>query len=301
MNFFNLENSGDFLDLERTNFVIAEALATNQPFLAARIGSTELRATIRSLGRREDSFNGKVSRFLRHGDLPFFSGYQNRKLNFDSGFFPINRRAVDQFAETMVEALMEVDLLGSWNRREQELSWAFRGASLTRLSHLEPFFSRQPWTHALRERRVLVIHPFAKTIEKQYFENRQGLFPQPNFLPIFELLTLEAVQSLGKPDSRFKDWFEGLDWMTENALGQEFEVALVGCGAYGLPLAARLKKSGKRVLHLGGATQVLFGIRGRRWEQTPKFKQLMNENWVRPRADETPVQHYRVGGGGSYW
>jgi hypothetical protein len=34
----------------------------------------------------------------------------------------------------------------------------------------------------------------------------------------------------------------------------------------GLPLAAAIKAMGRPALHLGGALQLLFGIRGRRWE-----------------------------------
>ena len=37
----------------------------------------------------------------------------------------------------------------------------------------------------------------------------------------------------------------------------DFEVALIGCGAYGLPLAAHVKRLGKKAVHLGGATQNL--------------------------------------------
>ena len=39
---------------------------------------------------------------------------------------------------------------------------------------------------------------------------------------------------------------------------------------------------------MGGATQILFGIKGRRWEEIPFFQNLINEYWVRPSIDETP-------------
>jgi hypothetical protein len=77
-------------------------------------------------------------------------------------------------------------------------------------------------------------------------------------------------------------------------------VALLGCGAYGLPLAAAIKRSGRQAIHLGGALQVLFGIRGRRWEQIPKIAALMNDHWIRPSEAETPVSAVRVDQG-CYW
>ena len=47
----------------------------------------------------------------------------------------------------------------------------------------------------------------------------------------------------------------------------DFDVAIIGCGAYGFPLAAKLKQAGKQAIHLAGATQLLFGIKGKRWEE----------------------------------
>lgn len=81
-------------------------------------------------------------------------------------------------------------------------------------------------------------------------------------MPEFELKVLKAVQTLaGGQDDRFTDWFEALDYMYCEALKMEFDVAIIGCGAYGMPLAAKLKQAGKKAVHLGGVTQILFGIK----------------------------------------
>ena len=58
-------------------------------------------------------------------------------------------------------------------------------------------------------------------------------------------------------------------------------------------------------MHLGGATQLLFGIRGKRWEDENYNKQynysaLMNEYWVRPSEDEIPDGAKKVEGA-CYW
>lgn len=42
---------------------------------------------------------------------------------------------------------------------------------------------------------------------------------------------------------------------------RDYDIALIGCGAYGFPLAAHIKRSGKKAVHLGGALQLLFGIK----------------------------------------
>ncbi len=112
---------------------------------------------------------------------------------------------------------------------------------------------------------MLVIHPFENTIRKQY-EKKDLLFENPDVLPDFKLLTLKAVQSIGNKSNGFGDWFEALDFMYDEALKRDFDVAILGCGAYGLPLAARLKQAGKQVIHLGGSVQILFGIKRNRWD-----------------------------------
>ena len=88
--------------------------------------------------------------------------------------------------------------------------------------------------------------------------------------------------------------------MEERISKIDFDVALLGCGAYGLPLAASIKRMGKKAVHLGGATQILFGIKGKRWEEIPKIAKLFNENWVRPSEEERPDNFSEIEGG-SYW
>jgi hypothetical protein len=61
-----------------------------------------------------------------------------------------------------------------------------------------------------------------------------------------------------------------------------------------------IKAMQRPALHLGGALQLLFGIRGRRWQAMPRYAALMNEFWVRPLPQETPAAAASVDGG-CYW
>lgn len=76
---------------------------------------------------------------------------------------------------------------------------------------------------------------------------------------------IRAVQSLGG-NSQFKDWFEALEYMKTEIDKVDYDICLIGAGAYGFPLAAHVKRQGKQGVHLGGALQLLFGIKGKRWE-----------------------------------
>ena len=60
----------------------------------------------------------------------------------------------------------------------------------------------------------------------------------------------------------------------------EFDVAIIGNGSWGMPLAAHIKLMGKVAIHLGGATQLLFGISGKRWENWKPYRAMMNEHWT---------------------
>lgn len=78
-----------------------------------------------------------------------------------------------------------------------------KGLNICELGSLEPWFSDYPWSAALKGKKVLVIHPFSETIQKQY-KNREYIFPNTEILPEFELQTLKAVQTIaGEMGSRW--------------------------------------------------------------------------------------------------
>ena len=79
-----------------------------------------------------------------------------------------------------------------------------------------------------------------------------------------------------------------------------YDVAITGAGAYSLPLAAHARDTGHAVVQMSGATQLLFGIKGKRWDAHPQISKLYNDAWTRPAASEQPQNKERVEGG-SYW
>ena len=158
----------------------------------------------------------------------------------------------------------------------------------------------ESWCKALEGKKVLVIHPFEDTIKSQY-ARREKIWSNPTFLPDFELITYNAVQTLGGMNAeKYGDWFEALELMKNDIRKIDFDIALIGCGAYGFPLAAECKRMGKKAVHLGGQTQMVFGILGKRWEEIPYYKQFINEYWVRPSQDEKP-ENFKSIENGCYW
>lgn len=295
-----LANSRPSLSAIHANERIKELISGESAMMVARFGSTELRATYRSVLRKTRTGPEKLYALVARLEPPFWTKGQYRNLMTQSGFFPITRNGIDRFVNLMLDSSSEVDLLGSWVPGENVLAEELAHVEVAELESLEPFHVPNPWSAELAGLKVLVIHPFSDTIERQFAKSRHRLFPGTDILPDFDLGVMAAVQSLDSRDLQFRDWFEALDYMTEEALSRDFDVAILGCGAYGFPLAARLKQFGKKAIHLGGVTQLLFGIKGKRWDARDAYRSMYNSSWTRPSGSETPRTAGRVDGG-IYW
>jgi len=49
-----------------------------------------------------------------------------------------------------------------------------------------------------------------------------------------------------------------------------------------------------------GMVQMLFGIKGKRWDLKPISKELYNSSWIRPSMEERP-EHANEVENGCYW
>ena len=265
--------------------LITSWIEESRPFLVSRLGSVESRLLGESIYKR--------SRWSRK---------TLKEAHRNAGIFPVHPSTLSEVAAHLKRGLSQVDLLAQWQSPYQvRIILDHLGDSAFRcdLSSLEPWWMDVPWTLALAGKKVLVVHPFAATICSQY-QRRELLFQDRSILPQFDLITLRPPQTLGHGTEGFGSWIEALDHLIAQVGEIEFDVALIGCGAYGMPLGAAIKGMGKPCIHLGGALQLLFGIRGRRWEAMPQYASLMNDSWVRPSPDETPGAASKVDGG-CYW
>jgi hypothetical protein len=217
----------------------------------------------------------------------------------NAGFFPVTDESLGAFGGRMIQEMQNIDVLGSWLPQEVNVLEFMKHAIIVNLADLEPYYHFRPWSEALEGKKVLVIHPFEQSIQQQY-RRREVLFKDQRVLPKFELVTLKAVQSIAGNDPGFRTWFDALDWMCEKVAQIKFDVAIIGAGAYGLPLASYVKSLGRKAVHLGGATQILFGIQGKRWDERPFFRELYNQYWIRPLSSEVPDNH-RCVEEGCYW
>lgn len=295
-------------DPDKVSKDLYDLLSSDKPCMIGRFGCTELACISNYLSIKSS----------RHNVFDYIKGKQDawwwkKSLMIQSrdwsGIFPSTEEILGKFCELMLEDMNEVDYLGGWDENEVSILSRIERVPKSVLGYLEPFFVANPWSRILEGKKVLVVHPFVKTIKKQY-ENRDKLFKNKLILPKFDLITIKAVQSIGGNCDNFDNWFDALNYMKNEIDKTNYDIALIGCGAYGFPLAAYVKRMGKKSVHLGGSLQLLFGIKGKRWEdklygsqttgETGLYTQLINEYWVRPDETEKPINAINVENG-CYW
>ncbi len=259
------------LNKEDANVLIIKKISSKKPLMISRYGSVEF--------------------------YTFTTGKGIDELYNNAGFFPKDDSLIKEFQNIYYEASREIDILGIWFYKYAGISHWKRKIRLIKtlpnINYLIELHTLNPyennWVTALESKRVLVVHPFKSSIEKQYARREKiGLLPKLKGLEI-----IQAVQTIADVnDSRFQNWFEALDYMKKEISTKEFDICLIGCGAYGLPLAAYVKNMGKQAIHVGGALQLLFGIKGRRWEV--EYGYQFDENWIYPFEEDKPIGAEKV-------
>ena len=258
-------------DSIQANAYLYEKLQSGEPFSASRIGFAEM-----------DFF----SIIDRKGTKKINPSSEMSKI-FDG-----KPELMEKYVEELRRAYRNTDLFIAWYQffRESKLisKYGKRDARCTDSAVLEPFYMEKPWTRALEGKKVLVISPFSKTIENQY-SRIQKIYPN-GFMPRFELQTIQSVwytATTGK-DERFATWHDALEYLRNQIKARDFDVALLSCGPFGVPLLSTIKEMGKQGIYVGGVLQLYFGIRGNRWDTWYHYDDLYNEYWVRPGEDNRP-------------
>ena len=264
------------------NDIISSYFLSSQPFMVSRAADIAC----------------KIASCVIFKKIPIFEHLKKQAL-VNMGVYPNDEDNLQKFAHDYCDSIKNVDVMGVW--AVPDYDWLVNTycpqAHYTRLWGLEPYHHPNPWSEHLRNKKVLVIHPFEQSIINNY-KNRDQLFENKNVLPKFELKTIKAEQNLSNKNSNY---FESMQRMQDRIASVDFDIAIIGCGASGLPIASFIKKElHKTAIHMGGATQILFGIIGRRWEAYPQTRKLINQHWTRPLPEEIPDSAMLVEGG-CYW
>lgn len=224
-----------------------------------------------------------------------------RRLFTTAGVFPISFQEFWKFLGAYHDAVRKLDGVFLWQKEpflacyeaavvEGELSQARVLNGLTLSPCLVPHLSHLRW---------LVVSPFVQTMKSQLAKlgklHPTGRGDWRDTARRCRFVACPQLASVTK--SPYQSWSAGLaDLRKQIAKAEDFDVLIVGAGAWSLPLLLAAKERGKIGIHMGGPTQSIFGIKGGRWDH----QGIYTRDWARPLPVEMPAQRFRMEQG-AYW
>jgi hypothetical protein len=145
----------------------------------------------------------------------------------------------------------------------------------------------------LRGRRVLIVSPFAELLCARAtpgcFEAVWSASGRRWFEPASVEAMLVPYGYDGEVRERWGDSLTLFDSLAAELRGRDFDVALIGAGGLGVPLANEARRQGRVGLSIGGHLQAMFGVAGARWRRDPQWRDLhINAAWIDVPAELRP-------------
>ena len=236
------------------------------------------------------------------------------RLERHAGVWPATLASVDAWAKEYVNSLYLLDAAAAgWfkplaNDELEMMAKLAPQATLMPLRALEPYYVEPPlrWSAALAGKKVAVVTSFAVTaqgqIGKRLWDAQESLLPPTtewSFIRSGYCPSVAGSSPCGWPEG-INSWQAAVEYLVDAVRFTGASVALIGCGGIGMLVAARLRRIGISAIVMGGAVQVLFGIRGRRWQTHPVIGDFWTYDWVAPSEEETPDAARSIEGG-CYW
>jgi hypothetical protein len=150
----------------------------------------------------------------------------------------------------------------------------------------------------MNNKNILVISSFDGLIQQQFKSgNLKKIYP--NFPNIKKLNTIKFPYCFHN-NGPHQNYFETLDIIFEEIKQIDFDIAILGCGAYGHMLCHKIDKHlNKDSIYVGGSIQTLFGIISSREKEHGKIK--YNEYWISDIPTEYRPANYKLIENGCYW
>ena len=241
-----------------------------------------------------------------------FSNKFNRAvLEKNAGIFP--SEIYGKWLNKSTEATRASDVLATgWYEPLKDVEQVFLSglkckAKQIPLRSLEPYYVPlgMRWTALLSGQSISVVSCFTETMKKQVLQ-LDKVWPNKIFPSDIRWNWIQTghppsvAQGKNEWPSQITNSIEAVDWIVSEVVRQGSRFALIGCGGIGMLVALELKKRGIIAIVLGGAIQVLFGIKGSRWKNHPIISKFWNDFWVNPSEAEKPNGAHNVEGG-CYW
>jgi hypothetical protein len=236
------------------------------------------------------------------------------------GVSPPTEKVMAEFSAEYISATEATDIMAVFNapwfpsertwtcshNLKPELEYVSADVFADKGDVFELFADSSSWIHALAGQRILIVSPYKTSIQRQYDEKRHDLFPNSTYPEFASLRIVQAPMTQcmpGDPQSSVT-WTDHLETMKrETQNGNPFDVALLGCGGYAMPLAHFIKSTcKKKAIVTGGVLQTYFGIIGKRWESRWESlnSPIPTASWTRPLSHERPRCWQQIESG-CYW
>lgn len=292
--------------LARREFLagLRTALDSSTGYAAAKVGLSELAwLSARALLDREES---PVRRRAIEAMVNFHATAQG-------GIFPAGMHSVVRFADYFGAHLGGLDYIGVPGGPLQaevvemysianEIG-QFDAAEPDRSTPDDPSNCYLPW---LAGRRVLLVSSCADLLaaraHRETFESVWSRTGKKWWNPS----SVGAIEFPSTYDARTRTSFASsidlVEHVWDRVSDTEFDVALLGAGYLGVPLAARIRGQGRVAISLGGHLQVLFGVKGKRWSESSEWRErYVNDSWIDMPERYRPVNDTGLPDGGAYW
>jgi len=286
------------------------------PIMIGKIGSTELRLIYQFFS------------ILQNQLADFTPDLKNEGCNV-SGLYPPSKEGFLIFIKTYIGALQNMNIMASWNDnilQIEEFIWNNYiinnknnnvTLGLVELTTLESFYTEPQywWQNLYENKTILVISPFIKSIQTQLDLSKRDKIWTGKWTGFWSKnITFKYVKfahpyyiSSDEDKAKYPKTLELLLQKYQNEIDKigDFDIALIGTGAYSIILCDYVKRIKKKnAFHLGGGLQMMFGVYGHRWEpsfnNSPFLKEYMNEHWIRPLPEEIPPM-YQAQENGAYF
>jgi len=258
----------------------------------------------------------RVIRDNLHGDLEPLRKYIKKTLaamKNNAGILLRSNAETSHYSDLYLSAMEHCEIMAGWDIQGNYIGHIAQSHAYLRnifptkkmfwaLSFdIFHYIYNNPWTHALKGKRILLISPFEESLLEK-IPIRSKIYDGIDLFPDCEFITMKPPQTQAGEQSRgFTIEFVEFTQRVESVIDQ-FDVALVSCGGYANPICSFIYEHGKSAIYVGGVLQMYFGILGERWiqERNDAVTLFHNKHWSRPKFTERPKNSKNVEGG-CYW
>ena len=285
---------------------IQQKIDANQSFILPRISGIENNVAIFT----------RVIRDKLHGDIEPLKTYIKKTLGAmknNAGILLESEEEIAHYSDSYLAAIENCEMMAGWDVQGNYIGHIAQSHAFLRNVYpskkmfwalsldIFHYIYNNPWTHALKGKRILLISPFGESL-KEKIPIRSKIYDGVDLFPDCEFVLLKPPQTQAGENSRgFTVELNEFKERVENII-DSFDIALVSCGGYANPICSFIYEKGKSAIYVGGVLQMYFGILGARWiqERNDIVKLFHNKHWSRPKVNERPRDSKKVEGG-CYW